>query len=91
MINGAAFAAVVSSLVDDVFMPVAGLILAQIDFSKLFVVLSNPNNVPVPSLAAAKAAGVAPALPVLRWRNKALAPWRVRLPSGGSTNTTSAP
>ena len=40
-------------------MPVVGLILGQIDFSNLFVVLSNPNNVPVPSLAAAKAAGVA--------------------------------
>jgi large conductance mechanosensitive channel len=59
VINGAAFGAIVSSLVDDVFMPVTGRILGQIDFSNLFVVLGNPNNVPVPSLAAAKAAGVA--------------------------------
>ncbi len=59
MTNGAAFGAIASSLVDDVFMPVIGLILGQTDFSKLFVVLSNPNNVPVPSLAAAEAAGVA--------------------------------
>src|SRR5690606_19078592 len=36
-----------------------GLIIGGIDFSNLFVVLSNPDNVPVPSLAAAKAAGVA--------------------------------
>ena len=59
VIIGAAFGLIVSSLVDDVFMPVIGLILGRIDFSNLFVVLSNPNNVAVPSLAAAKAAGVA--------------------------------
>ena len=59
VIIGAAFGAIVSSLVDDVFMPVIGLILNGIDFTNLFVVLSNPKNVPVPSLAAAKAAGVA--------------------------------
>lgn len=59
VIIGAAFGAIVSSLVDDVFMPIIGLIIGGIDFSNLFVVLSNPNNVPVPSVAAAKAAGVA--------------------------------
>jgi large conductance mechanosensitive channel len=59
VIIGAAFGVIVSSLVDDVFMPVIGLILGHVDFSNLFVVLSNPNNVPVASLAAAKAAGVA--------------------------------
>lgn len=59
VIIGAAFGAIVSSLVDDVFMPIIGLIIGGIDFSNLFVVLSNPDNVPVPSLAAAKAAGVA--------------------------------
>jgi large conductance mechanosensitive channel len=59
VIIGAAFGLIVSSLVDDVFMPIIGLILGRIDFSNLFVVLSNPNNVAVPSLAAAKAAGVA--------------------------------
>ncbi|MDB5560868.1 MAG: mscL [Hyphomicrobiales bacterium] len=59
VIIGAAFGAIVSSIVDDIFMPVIGLILNGIDFSNLFVVLKNPNNVPVPSLAAAKAAGVA--------------------------------
>jgi large conductance mechanosensitive channel len=59
VIIGAAFGAIVSSLVDDVFMPAVGLILGNIDFSNLFVVLSNPNNVPVTSLAAAKDAGVA--------------------------------
>lgn len=59
VIIGAAFGAIVSSLVDDVFMPVIGLVLSGLDFSNLFIVLSNPGNVPVPSVAAAKAAGVA--------------------------------
>jgi large conductance mechanosensitive channel len=59
VIIGAAFGAIVSSIVDDIFMPIIGLIIGGIDFSNLFVVLSNPDNVPVPSIAAAKAAGVA--------------------------------
>ncbi|SFV36553.1 large conductance mechanosensitive channel [Devosia crocina] len=59
VIIGAAFGAIVSSIVDDIFMPLIGLVIGGIDFSNLFVVLSNPQNVPVPSVAAAKAAGVA--------------------------------
>lgn len=59
IVIGAAFGAIVSSLVDDVFMPLIGLIIGGIDFSNLFIVLSNPAGVDVPSLAAAKAAGVA--------------------------------
>jgi large conductance mechanosensitive channel len=59
VIIGAAFGAIVSSLVDDVFMPLIGLIIGGIDFSNLFIVLNNPNNVPVPSLQAARDAGVA--------------------------------
>lgn len=59
VIIGAAFGAIVSSIVDDVFMPLIGLIIGGIDFSNLFIVLSNPENVPVPSVTAAKAAGVA--------------------------------
>lgn len=59
VIIGAAFGAIVSSVVDDIFMPIIGLILSGIDFSNLFFVISNPGNVPVPSVAAAKAAGVA--------------------------------
>jgi large conductance mechanosensitive channel len=58
VIIGAAFGAIVSSIVDDVFMPIIGLIIGGIDFSNLFIVLKNPDNVPVTSLAAAKAAGV---------------------------------
>ena len=59
VIIGAAFGAIVSSIVDDIFMPIIGLIIGGIDFSNLFIVLSNPNDVAVPSLAAAQAAGVA--------------------------------
>ncbi|MGV3650108.1 MAG: large conductance mechanosensitive channel protein MscL [Devosia sp.] len=59
VIIGAAFGTIVSSLVDDVFMPIIGLLIGGVDFSNLFFVLSNPDNVPVPSVAAAKAAGVA--------------------------------
>ncbi len=59
VIIGAAFGAIVSSAVEDVFMPIIGLILNGIDFSNLFFVISNPNNIPVPSVTAAKDAGVA--------------------------------
>ena len=59
VIIGAAFGAIVSSIVDDIFMPLIGLLLGGIDFSNLFVVLSNPNDVAVPSLAVAQEAGVA--------------------------------
>jgi large conductance mechanosensitive channel len=59
VIIGAAFGTIVSSLVDDVFMPIIGLALGRVDFSNMFLVLNNPNNVAVASLAAAKEAGVA--------------------------------
>ncbi|MBJ6988767.1 MULTISPECIES: large conductance mechanosensitive channel protein MscL [unclassified Devosia] len=59
VIIGAAFGAIVSSIVDDVFMPLIGLIIGGIDFSNLFIVLSNPNNIAVPSITAAKEAGIA--------------------------------
>jgi large conductance mechanosensitive channel len=58
VIIGAAFGAIVSSIVDDIFMPVIGLILNGIDFSNLFIVLSNPNNIAVPSITVAKEAGI---------------------------------
>ena len=59
IIIGGAFGTIVSSLVDDIFMPVIGLVLGGIDFSNFFIVLSNPDGVAVPSLAAAQVAGVA--------------------------------
>jgi large conductance mechanosensitive channel len=59
VIIGAAFSAIVSSLVDDVFMPIIGLVLAGIDFSNLFIALLPPEGATYPTIAAAKAAGVA--------------------------------
>ena len=59
VIIGAAFGVIVASLVDDVFMPVIGLVLNGVDFSNMFIVLSNPKGLPVTTLAAAKEAGIA--------------------------------
>src|SRR5438552_556905 len=54
VIIGAAFGKIVSSLVDDVLMPPIGKALGHVDFSNLFVNLSDKSY---DSLAAAKAAG----------------------------------
>ena len=59
VIIGGGFGKIVDSVVGDLIMPVVGVIFGKLDFSNLFVVLSNPDNVAVPSLAAAKAAGIA--------------------------------
>ncbi|MCS6758923.1 MAG: large conductance mechanosensitive channel protein MscL [Candidatus Devosia euplotis] len=59
VIIGAAFGVIVSSMVDDIFMSIIGLILGGIDFSNLFVVLSNPDNIAVPSPTVAQEAGIA--------------------------------
>lgn len=56
VIIGAAFGKIVSSLVDDVIMPPIGRALGNVDFSNLFINLSDKNY---PSVAAAKAAGAA--------------------------------
>ncbi len=59
IIIGAAFGAIVKSLVDDVIMPPIGLALGNVDFSDLFVVLKEGATAPAPyaTLADAKAAG----------------------------------
>jgi large conductance mechanosensitive channel len=58
IIIGAAFGAIVKSLVDDVLMPPIGLLRGQVDFSNLFVVLREGATAgPYVSVAAAKAAG----------------------------------
>jgi large conductance mechanosensitive channel len=44
IVIGAAFGAIVSSLVDDVIMPPIGLILGGADFSQLFVVLDGEGD-----------------------------------------------
>ena len=58
IIIGAAFGAIVTSIVKDVMMPPIGLALGNIDFSNLAIVLKEgPTPGPYPSLAAAQAAG----------------------------------
>lgn len=59
IIIGAAFTSIVSSLVDDVLMPVIGLMLQGIDFSNLFINLKDPLNNTFATIKDAKAAGVA--------------------------------
>jgi large conductance mechanosensitive channel len=62
VIIGVAFGKVVSSLVDDVIMPPIGRLLGHVDFSNLFINLSDKSYA---SLAAAKAAGA----PTLNYGN----------------------
>ena len=58
IIIGAAFGAIVSSLVADVIMPPIGLLLGKVDFSNLFVVLKHGTTPgPYETLLAAKQAG----------------------------------
>lgn len=56
VIIGGAFQKIISSLVDDVIMPVIGLITGGIDFSNLFISL---NGIHYETLAEAKAAEAA--------------------------------
>ena len=53
VIIGAAFGKIVTSLVEDVLMPVIGLAAGKMDFSNLFISLNGQSY---PTLAAAKAA-----------------------------------
>jgi large conductance mechanosensitive channel len=62
VIIGAAFGAVVSSLVNDVIMPPIGLVTGGLDFKDYFVPLNHQSY---PNLAAAKAAGA----PVIAYGN----------------------
>jgi large conductance mechanosensitive channel len=54
VIIGAAFGKIVTSLVNDIIMPPIGLVLGHVDFSNLFVSLSDKHY---DSLSAAKTAG----------------------------------
>src|SRR5690348_9021005 len=62
VIIGAAFGKIVASLVDDVIMPPIGRLLGHVDFSNLFINLSDKTY---DTLAAAKAAGA----PTLNYGN----------------------
>ena len=54
VVVGAAFGAIVTSLVNDILMPPIGLALGRVNFADMFASLSGQAY---PSLAAAKAAG----------------------------------
>ncbi|MBM3614241.1 MAG: large conductance mechanosensitive channel protein MscL [Alphaproteobacteria bacterium] len=56
IIIGAAFTAIVNSLVGDLIDPIIGLVMAGVNFSDMFIDLSGTNPA---SLAAAKEAGAA--------------------------------
>jgi large conductance mechanosensitive channel len=53
VIIGAAFGAIVTSMVNDIVMPPIGLVLGHVDFKDLFISLNGQSY---PTLAAAKAA-----------------------------------
>lgn len=58
IIIGAAFGAIVNSLVNDILMPPIGLLLGGVDFSNLFIVLkAGAPAPPYPTLTAAQEAG----------------------------------
>jgi large conductance mechanosensitive channel len=58
IVIGAAFGAIIKSLVDDVIMPPIGLLLGNADFSNMFIVLKEgAKAAPYLSVAAAKEAG----------------------------------
>jgi large conductance mechanosensitive channel len=56
IIIGAAFTAIVGSLVKDIFNPVLGLLMGGIDFSNLFIVLAGERG---PTLEATRESGAA--------------------------------
>ncbi len=59
IVIGAAFGAIVSSLVDDIFMPIIGLMTAGVDFSSWFIPLADTKGVTYHTIDAAKQAGIA--------------------------------
>ena len=60
IIIGAAFGKIITSFVNDVLMPPFGLMLGKVDFTNLFI---NLSETPYTSLAAAQEAGA----PVIAW------------------------
>lgn len=65
VIIGAAFGKIVDSMVNDLIMPVAGMVFGKLDFSSLFVVLGPVPAGTAQTLDALKKAGV----PVLAYGN----------------------
>ncbi len=65
VIIGGAFGKIVSSLVDDIIIPVVGKLAGNLDFSNLFIVLGDMPAGTVRTLAELKKAGI----PVLAYGN----------------------
>jgi large conductance mechanosensitive channel len=59
VIIGGGFGKIVTSLTDDVLMPIVGLVTGGMDFTNQFIVLGDAAGKDVSTLAAAKEAGVA--------------------------------
>jgi len=58
IVIGAAFSTIVKSFVDDIIMPVVGMLTGGVDFSNMFAVIKNPTEGAVyATLDAAKEAG----------------------------------
>ena len=60
VIIGGAFGKIVGSLVDDVIMPLVGLVFGKLDFSNLFVVLGTAPEGTARTLAATSSCRIAP-------------------------------
>ncbi len=58
IVIGAAFGAIISSLVDDVFMPLIGLLIGGLDFSNWFILLGDAGGTSISTIEAAKEAGI---------------------------------
>ena len=58
VIIGGAFGKIVTSMVEDIIMPIVGAIFGSLDFSNLFLALGKVPEGTAPTLAAVKAAGV---------------------------------
>lgn len=56
VVIGAAFGKIVTSLTDDIIMPIVGLALGKVDFANLFIAMNGQHYA---TLAEAKKAGVA--------------------------------
>ena len=58
VIIGGAFGKIVTSMVDDIIMPIVGSIFGNLDFTSLYVALGKVPEGTAPTLAALRTAGV---------------------------------
>jgi large conductance mechanosensitive channel len=58
VIIGGAFGKIVTSMVEDIMMPIVGSVFGSLDFTNLYIALGKVPEGTAPTLAALKAAGV---------------------------------